>query len=333
MNAPVFVTGGSGFVGGALVSRLVADGATVRALARSDEAAAALEARGAEPVRGALEDGEALANGMRGTDRVFHVAGVNAMCLPDPTPMYRANVEGTDRVVIAAHRAGVERVIHTSSAATIGERAGTVGRENSAHRGSYLSHYERSKALGERRVLARARTLGIELICVNPSSVQGPGRTRGTARLLLDLVNGRLPVAIDTWVSLVDVDDCTEGHLLAAEQGATGERYLLSGAALTIPDALALADEIVPLRRRVRIVPGAAVRAAGRVGDLVRTVGRRKVPICSEAARTLVHGHRYDGSRAERELGLRYTPIEETLRRTLVWYASHGLIPALRAGH
>jgi len=325
----VFVTGGSGFVGGALVDRLVGDGRRVHALARSDAAAAAVESRGAVVVRGDLSDVPALRDAMAGCELVFHVAGVNAMCVPDPRPMYRANVDGADRVVTAAHAAGVRRLVHTSSAATIGEATGTVGREDSVHRGPGLSHYERSKTLGERRVLARGRELGLDVVCVNPSSVQGPGRTTGTARLLLDLANGRLPVAVDTWISIVDVDDCVEGHLLGAERGAPGERYVLSGVSVTLREAIRLASEFVPLRRRVRFVPAAVASAAGVVGDLVRTVARRQVPICGEAVRTLLHGHRYDGSRAERELGLHYTPLETTVRRTLSWYAAQGLIPPL----
>ncbi|MEX2275880.1 MAG: NAD-dependent epimerase/dehydratase family protein [Actinomycetota bacterium] len=329
MSDPVFVTGGSGFVGGALVDRLVADGHPVRALARSDAAAASVEARGAVAVRGDLGDVAALGAGMEGSQLVFHVAGVNAMCVPDPRPMYRDNVEGADRVVIAAHEAGVRRLVHTSSAATIGEARGTIGREDSPHRGSQLSHYERSKALGERRVMARARELGLDVVCLNPSSVQGPGRTTGTARLLLDVAKGRLPLAVDTWVSVVDIDDCVEGLLAGAERGAAGERYLLSGTSITLREAIEVASRILPLPRPVHFVPGTAATVAGALGDLVRTIGRRSVPICGEAARTLLHGHRYDGSRAERDLGVRYTPFEATLRRTLAWYAAQGLIPPL----
>lgn len=331
MSDRVFVTGGSGFVGGALVARLVADGKEVRALARSDASAAAVEARGAVPVRGDLGDVAALRKAMSGSEFVFHVAGVNAMCVSDPRPMVQANIDGADRVVVAAHEAGARRLIHTSSAATLGEAGGTVGREDSPHRGRFLSAYERSKTLGERRVLARAQELGSDVVCVNPSSVQGPGRTTGTARLLLDIANGRLPVVVDTWISVVDVDDCIKGHLLAAERGTSGERYVLSGRSIRLRDAIDLASSIVPLRRSVRYAPDVLATAAGFVGDLVRTIGRRPVPICGEAARTLLHGHRYDGSRAERELGLHYTPFESTLRRTLSWYAAQGLIPPLPA--
>jgi len=220
----VFVTGGSGFVGGALVERLVAEGRFVKALARSEAAAEIVRAMGAQPVRGDLDDPTALLEGMRGVRTVFHAAGINAMCQRDPGPMLHANVEGSAAVVRAASAAKVSRVVHTSSAATIGEATGVIGREDTPHRGSFLSQYERSKLLAERKVLALGSELGVPVVCVNPSSVQGPGRVGGSSRLLLDLVNGRLPVLVDTYVPIVDVDDCTEAHLLAELHGAPGER-------------------------------------------------------------------------------------------------------------
>jgi dihydroflavonol-4-reductase len=323
-----FVTGGSGLVGGALIRALVADGRAVRALARSESSADRVAALGADPVRGDLFDAAALARGMAEAAVVFHAAGVNALCTRDPRPMYRANVDGADRVVIAAGRAGVHRVVHTSSAATIGEPAGVVASESTPHRGSFLSHYERSKTLGERRVLARARALGLDLVCVNPASVQGPGRAGGTAQLLLRAVDGRLPVVVDTWISLVDIDDCVRGHLLAAERGRRGERYLLSGASLTTADALGLIAAVVPPRRRVRVLPRTAARALGALGELARVSGIR-TPVCAESVRVVRHGHRYDGTRSRTELGLAYTPVRRTFERTLAWFADEGLIPPI----
>lgn len=330
MAGPVLITGGSGFVGGALLERLVAAGREVRALARSREAMAAVAAKGAEPVRGDVLDLASLVEAMRGCEVVFHAAGVNAMCPRDPRPMERVNLEGSGNVVRAAVATGVRRLVHTSSASTIGEPPGTVGREDSPHRGWYLSRYERSKHLAERRVLAWGRALGLDVVCVNPSSVQGPGRMGGSARLLLDLVNGRLPIVVDTHVSIVDVADCAEGHLLAEARGRSGERYLLNGFTITTREAVALLRRLTGEPRRVRFAPRWVARAAGEVAELAATLTRRDLPLCREAVRTLLHGHRYDGSRAARELGLRYTPMEETVRRTLAWYAERGLAPAPR---
>ncbi len=332
MAGPVLLTGATGFVGGALLERLLADGLEVRALVRSEEAAAAVAGRGARPVLGDVLDLPSLVEAMRGCELVYHAAGVNAMCVRDPGPMDRVNIEGSGNVVRAAVATGVRRLVHTSSAATIGEAPGTVGREDSPHRGWYLSRYERSKHLAERRVLDWSARLGLDTVCVNPSSVQGPGRVRGSARLLLDLVNGRLPVLVDTHVSIVDALDCAEGHVLAAERGRGGERYLLNGFTITTREAVALLRRLTGEPRRVRFAPRWTARAVGEAMEVAGRLTRREFPLCREAVRTLLHGHRYDGSRAERELGLRYTPMEETVRRALAWYAERGLAPPLREG-
>jgi dihydroflavonol-4-reductase len=326
---PVFITGASGFVGGAVLRHLVAAGHEVRALARSDEASERVTRLGAVPVPGDLFDPDALLRGMRGAATVFHVAGVNATCVRDAEPMRQANVDGAERVVRAAAAAGVARVVHTSSAATIGEVEGSVGTEGSPHRGSFLSAYERTKFLAERRVRQLGRDLEIAVVCVNPSSVQGPGRTEGSARLLLEIVNRPRPAIVDTWLSIVDVDDCAAGHLLAAEHGRPGERYLLNGASITTLDAVALLREVSGRPTHLLRLPRAAARLAGAAGGLAAHVLRRPLPICPEVARTLLHGHRFDGSRAERELGLRYRPLRDTVSCTLEWYAAQGLIAGL----
>ena len=240
--------------------------------------------------------------------------------------LYRGNVDGTRNAVRAAAAAGVRRIVYTSSAATIGEAAGTLATEASPHRGPFLSHYERSKHEAERVALAEAARLGVELVAVNPASVQGPGRTRGTAKILIDALNGRLRMVVDSRLSVVDVADCAEGHLLAEERGAPGERYLLSGATLTVREAVALLARIAgtPEAPR-RLPPPVAMAIATGVEGLARLRGRRP-PVCREMVRTILHGHRYDGSRATRELGLVYTPIEESLRRAAEWYVAQGLV-------
>jgi dihydroflavonol-4-reductase len=322
----VFVTGGSGVVGGALVERLRERGDEVIGLARSDVAEAALESRGARVVRGDLFNAEALARGMDGCETVFHVAGVNSMCVEDPDSMLRTNVEGPVAVVRAAARAGIRRVVQTSSANTIGEPEGIVGREDTPHRGWYLSVYERSKTEGEHAVLEAGRNEGVEVVCVNPSSVQGPGRVRGTGRIMLAFLDGRLKLFIDTNLSLVDIGDCAEGHLLAAERGAPGERYILNGATLTTTEALQLAADVAGVHRRPRLMPRGLATAAGTALERAFRLARRHPPICREMVRTLIHGHRYDGSRAERELGIRYTEPRETVRRTVEWARRTGLL-------
>lgn len=324
----VFVTGGTGVIGSALVARLVARGDEVLALARSRPAAQALEARGAQVFRGDANDEEALVRGMEGCVNAFSVAGINSLCVDDPGPMQRLNVDGPIVAVRAAKRAGVARLVHTSSAATLGEPQGTVGNEHTPHRGWYLSTYERTKTEGERAAFAAACQLGQDLVCVNPSSVQGPGRSGGTGRFLLAFLDGRLKVFVPTNVSLVDIADCVEGHLLAADRGVAGERYLLSGMTLRISEALALAGEVAGVERKPRLLPRPVAIAGAVIVERSFRLARRHPPVCREMVRTLLHGHRYDGSRAERELGLRYSDPRETLQRTVDWARSEGLLRA-----
>jgi dihydroflavonol-4-reductase len=281
---------------------------------------------GAEPVRGDVLDVDALEPAMRGCETVFHAAGLNAFCLPNPSALFRVNVEGSRSVVVAAARAGVRRVVYTSSAATLGEQRGAVGNEDTTHRGWFLSAYERSKYEAERAVLEEGERRNVEVVCTNPSSVQGPGRAGGTARLLLAYLNGRLKAMVDTRVSFVDVADCTEGHLLAESRGEPGRRYVLNGATLTVREALALMAEVSGIRERVRLVPAPVAVAVGAlVGGAFRLRGRR-APVCPEMVRTLLHGHAYDGSRASGELGLRYAAPEETLRKTCEWFVQQGMV-------
>ena len=322
----VLVTGASGFVGGALAARLAQRGDTVVALARSEASADALAARGYEVARGDVLDEDAVAAALAGCALLYHVAGVNTMCPADPATLFHVNVRGAETAVRAAARAGVGRMVLTSSAAALGEAHGTIGREDSPHRGSYLSVYERTKHEGELAAFAAARIAGVELVAVNPSSVQGPGRAGGTGRILIAYLNGQLRAFVDTALSIVDIADCTEAHVLAAQRGTPGERYVVSGATLMAREALDLVTEIAGVRRAVTTLPAPVATAAGTlVGGAFRLAGRHP-PLCREMVRTLLHGHRYDGSRATRELGLAYTPVRETFRRTIAWARAEGLV-------
>jgi len=264
---------------------------------------------------------------MRGCELVYHAAGANAFCLRNPSPMFEVNVRGSENVVHAAARAGTRRLVYTSSAATLGEVSGTIGSEESPHRGWFLSDYERSKFEGEQTVLAAGRETGLDVVSVNPASVQGPGRATGSAKLLLDYVNGRIKAVVDSRLSLVDIADCTEGHLLAGARGAPGERYVLSGVTLSVREGLALVASVVGVDRPVRTLPPFITMAVATAAEAQGRIRRRRPSICRELARTLIHGHAYDGSKATRELGLRYTPVEETLRRTVDWWREQQLVP------
>ncbi len=263
---------------------------------------------------------------MDGCDVGFHVAGVNTLCPADTAEIERVNVAGAAAVARAAAEARLPRLVHTSSSSAIGEAKGTVGREDTPHRGWYLSDYDRTKHAGERAVLEIGAERGLDVVCVNPASVQGPGRAAGTAKMLLAQIDGRLKVFVDTRFSVVDIDDCIRGHLLAAERGVPGERYILCGATLTSDQALALLERLSCRDDRPRFIPAAIAPPLAGAVELVCRALHREPPACRAMARTLLHGHAYDGSRATRELGLRYTPVDETLRRTAAWAWSQGLL-------
>ena len=324
--ARTFVTGATGFIGGALAPRLVERGDDLVGLARSDASAAKLAARGIAVARGNVLDEASLAAGMAGSELVYHCAGINSHCPPDPELLLKVNALGPELVVRAAARAGVRRVVFTSSAASVGEHHGTVGDERSVHRGSYLSVYDRSKHEGEQAAFAAAHRTGVELVAICPSSVQGPGRKTGNGKLILDYLNGKLPAFVDTYVSVVDIADCTEAHVLAAERGRAGARYVLNGATITSGEALELIAELSGVRRPVRIVRPAVARSAAALLEAVYAVRGRTPSLCRARIRTFLHGHRYDGTLATRELGVAYTPVRETFRRTIEWAVGEGLV-------
>jgi dihydroflavonol-4-reductase len=326
--ARVFVTGASGFIGGALVARLLERGDEVVGLARSDTAEAIVASRGAQVARGDVLDEDSLAAGMQGCELAYHVAGVNTHCPDDPDMLMRVNLGGSTAAVRAAARAGIGRLVLTSSAASVGEPHGTVGTEDTVHRGSYLSVYDRSKHLGELGAFETARQVGVEVVAVNPSSVQGPGRNSGNGKIIIAYLNGRLRAFVDTYVSVVDIADTVEGHVLAAERGTPGERYVLNGATIPSEEALEIVSELSGVEESVRMVPPAVARAAAALAEGVARLRGRSTSLCRARIGTILHGHRYDGSRAARELGLVYTPVAETFRRTIEWARQQGLVGA-----
>ncbi len=318
----VFLTGGSGVVGAAVLRHLIDGGEEVRALSRNPESDRRLREAGARPIRGDVFSD--LAAQMEGCVHVYHVAGVNQMCSLDPGEMVRVNVEGSLNVLRSAARAGVRRFVYTSSAAALGEPGGTVGSESSPHRGYYLSKYERSKHLAEVAVLGD--DAGIDVVSVNPSSVQGPGRASGTGGLILDLVRGRLPALVETNLSIVGIDDCARGHLLAARGGAPGARYVLNSFSIGMREAVGLLESALGRPVRARFVPAVVAEVGGSIVERTFRLFRRRPPVCREMVATMLHGHRYDGSRAERELGLSYTSAPELLASLITWFRAEGLI-------
>ncbi|MFQ5803050.1 MAG: NAD-dependent epimerase/dehydratase family protein [Candidatus Methylomirabilales bacterium] len=330
-----FLTGATGFVGSAILDRMLREGQRVLTLIRREEAARAVAAKGAHPVIGDLLSPATYRDALRGCDLLIHAAGFNAFCLADARLLYEVNVEGTRVLLQAAGEVGVKRVVYTSSAVTIGEPPGQFAQETTPHRGYFLSHYERAKHEAEQVALALANQ-GLPVVVLNPSSVQGPGRLHGTARILLDYINGRLPFVCGDWFSFLYIDDCVEAHLKAAERGKEGERYLLSGASVTTGELLQTMEKVTGFRRRPWQVGRGMALALGAGMEWGGRLSGRRPRFCRELARTILHGGRYDSSKAERELEISFTPLREMVTRTVVWYAQAGHVkhplPGLASG-
>ena len=326
-QSDVFLTGGSGLVGGHLLARLVETGMSVKAFVRSQSAEAKVKSLGAVPVMGDLLDEESLSKAMRGAQTVFHVAGVNDTCPRDVASMDRVNVDGTRVVVSASAAAGISRVVFTSSAAVIGERQGAVGRETTPHSGTFLSPYARSKYLAEVAAFEEADKRGVDLVAVLPSSVQGPGRSSGSAEILLRILNSRRPVLVDTHVSIVDIEDCTSGHIAASTHGKPGERYLLSSTAVGVGDALEVVQEVTGRTVRPRWISRDIARAVGLPMAQAVALVRPSAGICPALVRTLLHGHRFDAAKAADVLNVSFRPATETFARTIDWFLAERRIP------
>ncbi len=322
MTSSTFITGATGVVGSDLLRALVERGDSVTALVRTATAGKRVAALGASPVLGDLTEPVFLAKAMWGSDVVFHVAGVNEGCPKDPAYMDRVNIDGAASVVEAAAEAGAGRVVLTSSVTAIGESEGMVGTEQTRHCGTYVSAYARSKHLGEQAAVRVAEETSVDLVVVNPASVQGPGRSSGSAELIVRVLRSERPLLVDVTVSIVDIADCTKGHILAAERGKPGERYILSGATISVPEAVALINEVEDTDIRPRWLSPSMVRALGI--PLSRVIPSSS--ICPDLVRSLLHGHKFDNTKSRKELGIEYTPIADTFRRTIAWFRHEGLV-------
>lgn len=230
------VTGGNGFVGCHVVRALVQRGDHVRVLVRAGADVRALEGVDCEHVIGDLRDPEAVAQAARGCDQIYNVAADYRLWVLDETPMYATNVQGTLNVLAAARRHRVGRVIHTSTVGALGVVKGAHGTEDTpVTLGDMVGPYKRSKFLAEQAALAAARE-GLPVVVVNPSTPIGPldYKPTPTGRIIVDFLNGRMPAYLDTGLNLVDVSHCAQGHLLAAEGGQPGHKYILGGENLTL---------------------------------------------------------------------------------------------------
>jgi dihydroflavonol-4-reductase len=317
------VTGGTGFVGGAIVRSLRARGRDVRVLARPTSETAHLDPLGVEIARGDVLDRDSVLRALDGCDTLYHAAAPFDFWLPD-TGVLRTTTVGTRNVMEAALAAGVSRVVYTSAASTIGERRGEVGDERTVHRGYHVTPYERAEYQAEQ--IARSYLeRGLPLVTVNPASVYGPGNFKPVGRAMINAVNGRIPAIFEGAVSYVYIDDAGEGHALAAERGVVGERYILSGPPVSMSAWMSLLCRLAGVRTPPRI-PVVSARLYAEAGEALSRLTHKPPVLPRGLLLICAHGFRVSGLRAERELGLHYTPLEEGLRRTLAWYWEQGLL-------
>src|ERR1700678_4175738 len=328
------VTGATGFVGSHVARQLVAAGEAVRVLVRASSNLAVLDGLQVEPVEGDLRDAASLERAMQGVRRVYHVASDYRLWTPKPAEIYESNVEGTRRLLAAAHRAGVQRIVYTSTVATIAvPRHGALPNEEmQATVAEMIGHYKRSKFLAEQVAVEAARG-GVPVVIVNPTAPVGPGdwKPTPTGRIILDFLQGKMPAYVDTGLNVAAVEDVAAGHLLAAEKGRIGERYILGARNMTLKqilDALsAITGRPAP---RVRL-PHAVSLAAGHVeGFFSRWRGREpRIPV--KGVKMSRHRMFVASDKAARELGYAPGKIEAGLERAVRWYADHGYVPSLAA--
>jgi dihydroflavonol-4-reductase len=323
------VTGGSGFVGAAVARALLSAGWQVRALVRAASNRANLQNLPLEIVVGDLTVAASLAPVLADCDALFHVAADYRLGAPDPSQLYRTNVEGTRNLLTAAAEAGVKKIVYTSSVATMGiPMDGSPGDEQtSVSLAAMIGHYKRSKFLAEQVVLDAAAA-GIPAVIVNPSTPVGPGDVKPTptGQLVLDAAAGRMPAYVDTGLNIVHVDDVAAGHLMAFHHGRTGQRYILGGEDMTLQQILGYIAQLVGRRPpRIRL-PYAAVLPIAYIAEAVARITGRSGRITLEGVRMSRKHMFFSSAKAMRELGYQWRPPARAFDDAVRWFREHGLL-------
>lgn len=321
------VTGGTGFVGAHLVRALLREGESVRCLVRPESDRRNLAGLHVEVVEGDITDPFAAARAVRGCDTVFHAAALYQLWVPDPAPMYRVNVGGTRTLLAAAGEAGAKRIVYTSTVGALGNPGdGRPGTETTpVTLADMVGHYKRSKFLAEQEALRLARA-GLPVVIVNPSAPVGAYDVKPTptGQMIVDFLRGRMRGLLRTGLNLVAASDVAAGHLLAAERGKVGERYILGHANLMLQEIFAHLARLSGIPApRLRVPYGVAFAAAVAAEGLSRLTGRPpRIPLTGvRMARKVMF---FDAGKAVRELGLPQTPVEGALREAVDWFTAHG---------
>ena len=327
------VTGAAGFLGSHVTRQLVARGDDVRVLLRASSTNRAIADLPLEYVTGDLRDPASLDRAMKGVKRVFHVAADYRLWAKRKQDIYDSNVGGTKNLLYAAKRAGVEQLIYTSTVATIAvDRPQHPNEFTDAKLEEMVGHYKRSKWMAEKEALGAAKS-GLPVIVAMPTTPVGPWdwKPTPTGKIILDFLNGKMPGYVKTGLNFVGVEECAAGHLLIAEKGKVGERYLLGGENLTLKQMLDTLAKITGLRAPILKIPhGLALGVAYANTAFARLVGREPgIPV--EGVKIARHMMFVDCARAKRELGFQAAPVAAALERAVRWYEANGYIAKSRA--
>jgi dihydroflavonol-4-reductase len=328
----VLVTGAAGFIGSALTRELCGRDVHVVALVEPGGDRQNLDGLDVEEVTADLRDDAAVAKAADGCRAVFHVAALYRFWAKDPESFYAINVEGTRNVLAGAKQADSERIVYTSTVGTLGLKGATQGHpvdETSyAHVDHLFGGYKQSKYVAEHEVL-RAAAEGRRVRWVPPPMPAGPreGGPTPTGRTVLEFLNGRIPVFVDTTLNVVDVDDVAHGHVLAAERGSIGRSYILGGENLSLQQILGGLAEVTGLPAPTHRVPNALALAAAQVSELVEGRLLRRAPsVPLEAAKMSTTQMSFDDSRARTEIGYTSRTALDALEHAARWFAEGGYV-------
>jgi dihydroflavonol-4-reductase len=321
------VTGASGFVGAAVARALVAADWRVRVLVRQRSDRGNLRHLPLDVVEGDLTDAASLGGAVADCEAVFHVAADYRLGAPDPSQLYKTNVDGTRNLLAAAAATGVKRIVYTSSVATMGIPPGRQpGDEDTpVTLAAMIGHYKRSKFLAERVVLDAAAA-GAPVVIVNPSTPVGPGdiKPTPTGQLVRDAAAGRMPAYVDTGLNIVHVDDVAAGHLLAFEHGRVGERYILGGEDMTLREILFyIAAHTGRQPPRLRL-PYAVILPIAVIAAAVARVTGQSGRVTLEGVRMSRKIMFFSSAKAVRELGYRWRPPHQAFDDAIRWFREQG---------
>jgi dihydroflavonol-4-reductase len=325
---PALVTGASGFLGWHVARALAERGWPVRALVRPSSVASDLDV---EIVRGDLRDPASLERAASGCGLVFHVAADYRLWAKNPDEMYRSNVDGTRNMLEAARKAGVERVVYTSTVGCIGFPKGALGDENTpVSIAEMAGHYKRSKFMAEQVALEFAAG-GFPVVIVNPTAPIGghDPKPTPTGKIVLDFLNGDMPAFVDTGLNVLDVRDCAEGHVLACERGRVGERYILGSENLTLREILHILARITDRKPPIVRLPYAVAYLAGAISTGWAGITGRPPRVPLEAVRMARKKMWVTHEKARRELGFSPAPAEVALRNAVEWFSGAARVASL----